>query len=62
MFKFIFSFFTLINSVCSLEVNSTYMYKYLDNMYKSKKKEIDLLVNIYIFMECYSSIYQFIRI
>jgi len=30
MFKFIFSFFTLINSVCSLEVNSTYMYKYLD--------------------------------
>ena len=26
-------------------------YKYLDNMYKSKKKEIDLLVNIYIFME-----------
>jgi len=30
MFKFIFSFFTLINSVYPLEVNSTYMYTYLD--------------------------------
>lgn len=37
MFKFIFSFFTLINSVYPLEVNSTYMYTYLDYVKEHNK-------------------------